>query len=78
MKIEELDNNQLIKFCEIRLNYIKKDFSEILIEDASFKHYNGVTFLIKSDNYRDELFHFSFEMFYPTEFYHLINLGVKF
>lgn len=62
----------------MRLKNKGEDFSEVCIEDNSFKYFNGTSFIVKSDKFADYRFSFSFDMFYPDEFKYLLGLGVKF
>ena len=78
MELKNLKQNQLIELCKLRLKHKKQDFTEIIIEDDAFEHFNGVSFIVKSDKWADYRFAISFDMFYPNEFMYLLGLGVKF
>jgi len=78
MKPQNLKQNQFIELCKLRLKNKNKDFTEITIEDATFKHFDGVSFIVKSDKWSDYRFSISFDMFYPDEFVYLLGLGVEF
>jgi len=78
MKLKNLKKEQLIKLCEFRLKHENKYFTEISIEDKSFKYLNGVSYIVKSDKWSDYRFSVSFDMFYPDEFMYLLELGVEF
>jgi hypothetical protein len=64
--------------AKLRLKHKGKDFTEITIEDDTFKYFNGVSFIVKSDKCADYVFSVSFDMFYPDEFMYLLGLGVEF
>jgi hypothetical protein len=78
MKLENLKQENFIELCKLRLKHKKEDFTEITIEDATFRYFNGVSFIVKSDKWADYRFSFSFDMFYPDEFMYLLGLGVEF
>lgn len=79
MDIKELSKEQLIQLVKLRLfNEGKEDFTEVIIEESSFKYFNGVSFIVKSNKCADWVFNFSFRMFYPNEFMYLLSIGVKF
>ncbi len=44
MELENLNQSQFIELCKLRLKNKNKDFTEITIEDATFKHFDGVSF----------------------------------
>jgi len=78
MELKNLKHENFIQLCKLRLKNENKDFTEITIEDDSFRHFNGISFIIKSDKWSDYRFSISFGMFYPDEFMYLLGLGVKF
>jgi hypothetical protein len=78
MELENLNQSQFIELCKLRLKNKNKDYTEITIEDATFRYFNGVSFIVKSDKWADDRFSFSFDMFYPNEFMYLLGLGVEF
>jgi len=79
MKLENLKQENLIELCKLRLKHKEEDFTEITIEDATFRYFNApVSFIVKSDKWADYRFSFSFDMFYPNEFMYLLGLGVEF
>lgn len=81
MKLNNLTTENYIKLCYLRLmhsEYKNINIIEIIIEDSSFKYFNGVSFIIKSSDVSDLRFSFSFDKFYPNEFMYLLSLGVIF
>lgn len=78
MKLKDLNKENFIDLCKLRLKHENKDFIEITIQDDTFKYFNGVSFIVKSEKFTDYLFSLSFDMFYPDEFIYLLNLGVEF
>ena len=78
MKLRKLNKENFIELCKFRLKHESKDFTKIYIEDDTFKHFNGVSFIVKSNKWADYRFSFSFDMFYPDEFMYLLGLGVEF
>jgi hypothetical protein len=78
MKLENLKRENFIEFCKLRLKNENKDFTEIIIEDDTFRHFNGISFIVKSDKWADYRFSVSFDMFYPNEVMYLWGLGVEF
>ena len=78
MKVKNLKQENFIELCKLRLKHENRDFTEVSIEDDTFKYFNGVSFIVKSDEYLDYRFSVSFDMFYPDEFMYLLGLGVKF
>lgn len=78
MKLKNLKQDNFIEICKLRLRHENKDFTEITIEDDTFRYFNGVSFIVKSDKFADYRFSVSFDMFYPDEFMYLLELGVEF
>ena len=78
MKLKNLKQENFIELCKFRLKHESKDFTKISIEDDTFKYFNGVSFIVKSDKWADYRFSVSFDMFYPDEFMYLLGLGVEF
>ena len=78
MKPQNLKHENDIQLCKLRLKNESKEFTKISIEDDTFKYFNGVSFIVKSDKTADYRFSVSFKMFYPNEFMYLLGLGVKF
>lgn len=78
MTLKNLKTENFIKIAELRLKHENKDFTEITIEDDTFKYFNGVSFIIKSDKFADYRFSIHLDKFYPDEFMYLLGLGVKF
>ena len=78
MKLKNLKQENFIELCKLRLKHKNKDFTKISIEDDTFRYFNGVSFIVKSDKWADEVFSVSFDMFYPDEFMYLLGLGVEF
>lgn len=78
MELKNLKRENFIDLAKLRLKHKGRDFTEITIEDDTFKYFNGVSFIVKSDKWTDYLFPVSFDMFYPDEFMYLLGLGVKF
>lgn len=78
MKLKNLKQKNFIELAKLRLKHKGKDFTEITIEDDTFRYFNGVSFIVKSDKWVDEVFSVSFDMFYPDEFMYLLGLGVEF
>jgi len=72
--LKNLTDEQLIKLCELRLSNENIEFTEIKIEDKSFTYLNGVSFIIKSEKFRDFRHIFSFDKFYPEEFIYIMTL----
>ena len=78
MKLKNLKQENFIELCKLRLRHENKDFTEINIEDDTFRYFKGVSFIVKSDKFADYRFSVSFDMFYPDEFMYLLGLGVEF
>jgi hypothetical protein len=78
MKLINLKPENFIELCKIRLTQEDQEFTEIIIEDSTFKYFNGVSFIVKSDKWADYRYSFHFDMFYPKEFMYLFGLGVEF
>ena len=78
LKELKLSRENSIHLCELRLKNEGEEFTEIIIEDDSFKHFNGISFIVKSDQWQDYRFTFPFTKFYPNEFKFLIDLGFSF
>ena len=78
MKLKNLKKENFIELCKLRLRHESKDFTEITIEDDTFRYFNGVSFIVKSNKWADYRFSVSFDMFYPDEFMYLLGLGVEF
>jgi hypothetical protein len=78
MKLKKLKRENFIELCKLRLKHENKDFTEMTIKDDTFKYFNGVSFIVKSDKCADYRFSVSFDMFYPDEFMYLLEIGVKF
>ena len=78
MKLKNLKQENFIELCKLRLIHENIDFTEITIEDDTFRYFNGVSFIVKSDKWSDYRFSVSFDMFYPDEFMYLLGLGVQF
>jgi hypothetical protein len=78
MKLKNLKKENFIELCKLRLRHESKDFTEITIEDDTFRYFNGVSFIVKSDKFADYRFSVSFDMFYPDEFMYLLGLDVEF
>ena len=62
MKLKNLKDENFIKLCKLRLKHENKDFTEITIEDDTFRYFNGVSFIVKSDKWSDYRFLVSFDM----------------
>jgi hypothetical protein len=77
MKLENLKQENFIEMCKLRLKHENKDFTEITIEDDTFRCYNGVSFIVKSEKFSDYRFSVSFDMFYPDEFMYLLGLCIR-
>jgi hypothetical protein len=77
-QIKNLNQENFIELCKLRLKHKNEEYTEIIIDDDSFKYFNGVSFIVKSDKYQDSVFSMSFDMFYPDEFMYLLELGVVF
>jgi len=78
MNLKNLKKQNFIDLCKLRLGNEGKDFADIYIDDDTFKYFNGVSFIVRSDNWADYCFSVSFDMFYPDEFMYLLGLGVEF
>ena len=78
MKLKNLKQENFIELCKLRLKHESKDFTKISIEDDTFKYFNGVSFIVKSDKFDDYRFSVYFDTFYPDEFMYLLGLGVEF
>jgi len=78
MKLKHLTQENFIELAKLRLKHEDKDFTEITIEDDTFRYFNGVSFIVKSNEWSDYRFSVSFDMFYPDEFMYLLELGVEF
>ena len=78
MKLKNLKPENLIELAKLRLKHQNKYFTDVIIEDNTFRYFNGVCFIVKSDKWDDYLLSVSFDMFYPDEFLYLLGLGVEF
>jgi hypothetical protein len=76
--LKNLNLENYIKLCKLRLGNMDRIFTEISIEDSSFKYFDGVAFIIKSNECHDYRYSFHFDVFYPNEFMYLLSIGVEF
>ncbi len=45
MKLKNLKQENFILLCKLRLKHENKDFTEITIEDDTFRYFNGDSFM---------------------------------
>lgn len=76
--LKNLNKENYIELCKLRLENMEKDFTEISIDDSSFKYFDGVAFLVKSNICHDYRYSFHFDVFYPNEFMYMLSIGIKF